>query len=143
MSTIYFIIFVLFLGYIIGTWNSTKEFETPVIRISYILIGTIFITIVTLILFWISKIGVVYPKQEMISEVRKIILLIFVPINGFIVLTQFASMASRVKNGAISKSDLQKSIKILVIILVIMIIVECIYFKNIQYGIIKIINAKM
>ena len=52
-------------------------------RISFILVGTLFITILTLILFWVSKFGITYPKKEMVGEVRKIILLSFIPINGF------------------------------------------------------------
>ena len=86
MSVINFIIFVLFVIYIVFVWNSTKEFENTIIRISYMLVGTLFITILTLILFLISKMGVEYPKQEMIGEVRKIVLLVFIPINGFILI---------------------------------------------------------
>ena len=78
MSLIYFIITVLFIIYIVFAWNSKKEFETVLMRISFILIGTIFITILTLILFWISKMGITYPKREMVGEVRRIILLSFI-----------------------------------------------------------------
>lgn len=141
MSTIYFIVFILFVTYIVWTWKSTQQFETVTMRVSYILVGTIFITIITLILFWISKIGIVYPKEEMIGQVRKIILLIFVPINGFITLTQFSSVVINIRSGMISKENMEKKIKILLIVFIIMIIIECIYFKNIQLGLIKIINA--
>lgn len=139
----YFIIAILIIIYLIWTWKSTEQFETITMRISYILVGTIFITVITLILFWISKIGVEYPKEAMIGEVRKIILLIFVPVNGFIVLTQFSSVVANMKSGMVSKEDMEKKIKVLSIIFAIMIIVECIYFKNIQIGLIKIINARI
>lgn len=142
MSLINFIIFVLFVIYIIFVWNSTKEFENILIRISFILVGTIFITILTLILFLISKIGIEYPKKEMIGEVRKIILLVFIPINGFITLTQSASIFVQAKSGMVSKDDLEKKIKRLVIIFIALIIFEAIYFKNIQNGMIKIILNK-
>ena len=142
MSLINFIIFVLFVVYIVFVWNSTKEFENIYIRVSFILIGTVFITILTLILFWISKIGVLYPKKEMIGEVRKIILLCFIPINGFIVLTQAASTFAQAKSGMISKEDMQKKIKRLVIIFIVLIVFEAIYFKNIQNVIIRIIQNK-
>ena len=68
MSLINFIIFVLFVVYIVFVWNSTKEFENIYIRVSFILIGTVFITILTLILFWISKIGVLYQKKDDMSS---------------------------------------------------------------------------
>ena len=140
MSIINFIIFILFVIYIVFVWNSTKEFENTLIRVSYILIGTLFITMLTLILFWISKIGVEYPKQEMIGEIRRIILLVFIPINGFITLTQVASIFAQAKSGMVSKEDMQKKIKRFAIIFVALIIVEVIYFKNIQNGMIRFIE---
>ena len=105
MSLINFIIVVLFIIYIVCAWNSTKEFENTLMRISFILVGTLFITLLTLILFWISKIGVQYPKKEMIGEVRRIILLSFIPINGFITLTQSASIFAQAKSGMVSKEE--------------------------------------
>ena len=143
MSLINFIIVVLFIIYIVCAWNSTKEFENNLLRISFIFVGTLFITLLTLILFWISKIGVEYPKKEMIGEVRKIILLSFIPINGFIILTQTASIFAQAKSGMVSKEDMQKKIKRLVIIFIILIVFEAIYFKNIQNGMIRIIQNKM
>ena len=114
-AVIYFIIFIIFATYIICTWNSTKEFDNAFIRISYIVIGTLFIALFTFIFFLFSKIGIEYPKQEMVGQVRKIILLIFIPINGIVVLPQIANIISRVKNGNISKEDLQKKIRIILI----------------------------
>lgn len=141
MSIINFIIFVLFVVYVVFVWNSTKEFENIIIRVSYILIGTVFITILTLILFLISKIGIQYPKEEMIGEVRRIILLAFIPINGFIILTQASSIFVQAKSGMVSKEDMEKKIKRFVIIFIVLIIVEIIYFKNIQNGMIKFIES--
>ena len=143
MSLINFIIVVLFIIYIVCAWNSTKEFENNLLRISFIFVETLFITLLTLILFWISKIGVEYPKKEMIGEVRKIILLSFIPINGFIILTQTASIFAQAKSGMVSKEDMQKKIKRLVIIFIVLIVFEAIYFKNIQNGMIIIIQNKM
>ena len=138
----YFIITILFVVYIIWSWRSTEEFETPIMRILYIVIGTAFIIFVNLILFYISKIGITYPKEEMIGETRKIILLIFTPINGFVVLTQFASIFTKIKSGIISKEEMSKKLKIIFVIIAVLIILECIYFKNIQNGLIDVINAR-
>ena len=143
MTLIYFIILVLFIVYIIFAWNSTKEFEKTLVRISFILVGTIFITIFTLILFLFSKIGISYPKKEMIGEVRRIILLCFIPLNSFFTITQAASIFAQSKSGMVSKEDIQKRLKILIIIFTILIIFEAICFKNIQNGIIKMIQNRM
>jgi len=143
MNFIYFIIFILFVVYLVWTWNSTKEFEDAKTRISFMLVGTLFITVLTLIIFAVSRIGVQYPKEEMIGQVRKIILLVFVPINGFIVLVQGARIIANTKKGMLSKEQLSKRIKIFAAIFVIMIILECIYFKNIQLNMINYINTKI
>ena len=142
MSTIYFIIFVLFVIYIVFLWNSTREFESLLMKFSFILIGTIFIAILTLILFWISKIGIQYPKKDMIGEVRKIVVFAFIPINGFIILTQAARLFTQAKSGMVSKEDMEKKIKRLIIIFIVLIIIEVVYFKSIQNGMIRIIQSK-
>ena len=116
ISTINFIIFIIFIAYIIWTWKATTEFEGIVARISYIVIGTIFIGFFTFLLFMFSKIGVEYPNGEMIGEVMTKILLIFTPVNGFIILPQVASLIGRIKNGNLSKEDAQKKMRIILII---------------------------
>lgn len=142
MSTIYFIIFVLFIIYIVFLWNSTREFESLLMKFSFILVGTIFIAILTLFLFWISKIGIQYPKKEMIGEVRKIVVLAFIPINGFIILIQAVRLFIQAKSGMVSKEDMEKRIKRLIIIIIVLIIIEVIYFKSIQNGMIRIIQSR-
>lgn len=143
MSLINFIIVVLFIIYIVCAWNSTKEYENILIRISFVFVGTLFIAMLTFVLFLISEIGVEYPKKEMIGEVRRIILLSFIPINGFLILTQSASIFAQAKSGMVSKEDMQKKIKKLAIIFIVLIVFEAIYFKNIQNGMIRIIQNKM
>ena len=138
----YFIIFILFVFFVVFAWNSTKDFETPVMRLSYIGVGTLFITVLTLIIFQFSRIGINYPKEEMIGEVRKIILLVFIPINGLIILTQSANIISILKSEIITKKNKEKRLKIYAIIFLIMIILECVYFKNIQNGMINFINSR-
>ena len=139
---VYFIIILLFLIYFIWVWNSSREFENIALRISFIVIGTLFVAFITYILFLFSKIGVNYPKHEMIKDVRNIILLIFVPINGFATLPQGINLINRIKDGNISQEEKEKKIKILSIVILVLLIFEAIYFKNIQNGIINYINLK-
>ncbi len=137
-----FMIFILFLTYIIATWKSTVEFEEIQVRILYIVIGTLFIIVLTMIFFAFSRIGVNYPKKEMIGEVRKWILLIFVPLNGFIILPQIARLIALVKEEDTTKEEFQKKVRRFLIICIVLIIFECIYFKNIQNGLIHFIELK-
>ena len=142
ISTINFMIFIIFVAYIVWTWKSTSEFEGYITRFSYILIGTVFIVLLTLILFSFSTIGIKYQNNDMLGDVRAKILLLFTPINGFAILPQVANLIGRIKNGNLSKEDAQKKIRIILIISIILILSECIYFKHIQNGIIELINIK-
>ena len=139
---IYIMIIILFLIFIFWTWNNTKSFEGTFTRVSYIIIGTLFISITTFIIFIISKNNINYPNQDMIGVVRNIILLVFVPINGFIILPQIASTIGKIKNDDITAEKLKKRIVIFIIAIIIIVIFEGYYFKNIQNGIIQIINLK-
>lgn len=143
MSTaIYLIIFILFLVDIFWVWSSTKSFETNFTRISYIFIGTLFITLLTYIIFLFSKSEINYPNVAMIGKVRNIILLTFVPINSFVVLPQLAKIVDKIKNDEISGEKIKTTILIFIVVAIFAIILETVYFKSIQNGIINIINSK-
>lgn len=141
-AIIYIIIIILFLVYLSWTWKSTKSFEGTFTRISYIFIGTLFITLVTYIIFLISKNGISYPHPEMIGKIRNIILLTFVPINGFITLPQIATSIGKIKNDDITAEQLKKKLIIFIIVIIITVIFEGSYFKNIQNGILQVIKLK-
>ena len=141
-AMIYVIIIILFFVYLSWTWNNTKAFEGNFTRISYIIIGTLFITLATYIIFLISKSGITYPHVEMIGKIRNIILLTFVPINGFITLPQIANTIEKIKNDNITAEQLKRRIVIFIIIVLLIVIFECSYFKNIQNGIIQVINLR-
>ena len=139
---IYLIIVVLFIVLILWTWNNTKEFEQTSERIIFITIGTGIIAIVTLIYFAISKIGITYPKAEMVKQVRKMAILIFTPINGFLSLPHIASLKMKIKMKTEENEKIKKKIIILGIIFIVATIIEINYMKNFQKGIIQIFNNK-
>lgn len=139
---IYLIIALLFVVLIFWTWNNTKDFEETSERIIYVAVGIAVVAIVTLIYFAISKIGITYPKAEMIGQVRKIAVLVFTPINGFLSLPHIASLKMKIKMKSEEDSKLKKKIIILEIIFIVATIVEINYMKNFQNGIIQILNSK-
>ena len=139
---IYLIIALLFAVLIFWTWNNTKEFEETSERIIFIVAGIIVIAIITLIYFAISKIGITYPKTEMVKQVRKIAALVFTPINGFLSLPHIASLKLKIKLKTEEESKLKKKIIILGIVFVIATIVEINYMKDFQNGIIQMLNSK-
>ena len=139
---IYGIIIILFLVYLFWTWNNTKCFEGISTRISYIIIGTLFIALATYIIFLVSKRGITYLHQDMIGKIRNIILLIFVPLNGFIILPQIASTVGKIKSDDITGEQLKKRLLIFIIVIIIIVVFECSYFKSIQNQIIHLIKFK-
>ena len=139
---IYFIIAVLFVVLILWTWNNTRDFEETSERIIFIVVGIILTVVVTLIYFAISKIGITYPKAEMIGQVRKIAVLVFTPINGFLSLPHIASLKMKIKFKTEDDSMLKRKIKILGIVFIVATIFEILYMKDLQNGIIQILNRK-
>lgn len=139
---IYFIIAVLFVVLIFWTWNNTKDFEETSERVIFIVVGIIVTSIVTLIYFAISKVGITYPKVEMVKQVRKMVVLLFTPINGFLSLPHIASLKMKIKLKAEDEEKLKKKIIMLGIVFIVATIVEINYMKDFQNGIIQMLNSK-
>ena len=139
---IYLIIILLFFVLIFWTWNSTKEYENISKRIIYIFVGIIAILFITYIFFNISKVGITYPKQEMVKQVRKIAILIFTPINGFLSLPHIALIKIKIESKSEEEEKIKKRIIILAIIFIVSTIIEINYMKGFQNGIIQMLNKK-
>ena len=138
---IYIIIFVLFAVLLIWTWKSENDFENKSSKIIFLIIGIIILSFITLIIFNISKIGIQYPNNDILREVRKMALLIFIPVNGYLSLPHFASIKSEISEGIDDKKTKRK-ILILFAVLVIWAILEIKYLKEFQNGIIQILSSK-
>ena len=78
----------------------------------------------------------------MIGVVRNIILIVFTPVNGFITLPRIANIIGKIKNDEITGYQLKKKIIIFTIVVIIAIVIEGIYFKDVQNGIIQIFKLK-
>ena len=139
---IYFIIAVLFVVLIFWTWNNTKDFEETSRRVIFIVLGIVLIAIVTLIYFAISKVGITYPKVEMVKQVRKMVVLLFTPINWFLSLPHIASLKMKIKLKTEDEEKLKKKIIMLGIVFIVATIVEINYMKEFQNGIIQMLNSK-
>ena len=143
IGIIYVVIVILFIAYSMWTLNNAREFSSNGTKMLFLIIGTIIISLVTLILFSLSRLGIPYPKLEMVGVVRRIILLVFVPINGLIILPQIANVVGKVKKDKITQDEFQRKAIIMFVIVIAIVIIECIYFKNIQTGIINLYNMKV
>lgn len=142
IGIIYIVIGILFVAYITWTLNNAKEFASTGTKALFLIIGTIIISLVTLILFSISRAGIAYPKPEMVGAVRRMILLVFVPINGLIILPQIANVVGRIKKDKITQEEFKRKAIIMLVIIIAIVIIECIYFKRIQTGIMNLYNLR-
>lgn len=139
---IYAIIFILFAILVLWIWNNAKDFETNVQKIVFIVAGIIILGIITTIVFSISKIGIQYPNVKMVSYVRKIAISIFIPINGYVSLPYIASIISAINIGKYDDEKIKKKTIFLGIIFIMVIIIETIYLKDFQKGIIEILKNR-
>lgn len=109
-------------------------------KLIYIAAGTALMYILTTIVYWISTRGI---EMTEVSEMGKnLITFLFVPINGIIILTLFAKSYYNYKMGGLDGSVLKKRAMVLGVILLIILIIECIYFKNIQEQVVNLINEQ-
>lgn len=137
---IYIIIAVLFGVLVAWTWNNSKSFQTNNKKITFILVGLAILFIITFIIFSISRIGISYPNNEIMKYVRKIAILIFIPVNGFLSLPHIANIKAKVEKGNYEQEKLKRKIIIFGIVWLILIIFEIIYLKDFQNGIVQILN---
>ena len=140
MAFIIIIAIIVYLILLAWTWHSLGDIEKNK-KIIFIIIGLIIMYIITLIVFQISKSGVVYQKVEMQKDIQNILVMIFTGINGIIVMPQIARILDKINEGETEKNVITKTLVILAIIFIICLILENGYMKDIQKGILGIYNS--
>lgn len=133
------VIIILFAVLIGWTWNNLYALDMKA-KILYEIIFIVIITIITLIIFYISKISIFYPNKDMIVYVRNVLVLTFSPINGMILMPYVAKKLSEIKEKNIDEEKTKKGIIMILVIFIVVFIIECIYLKNIQLGILNVLE---
>lgn len=136
MPIIISIIAIMFIILIGWTWSSLGNVNKKQ-KIIYIICGIVVVYIFTSIIYGISKIGIVYESQEAKHLIQKIFVLIFTIINGYLLLPYIFKKIDEINNDEIQKETFYKSIKKIIIGIIVLLIIEVVYFKNIQNGILK------
>lgn len=135
------ILFILILNIvsILLMYRSLND-RTPKEKLIYIAMGIAVMYILTSIVYWISTRNI---EMTEVSDLGKdLIIFLFVPINGIIVLPLFARSYCKFKGGGISGTVLRNRGTVLGIILLILLIIECVYFENIQNQVVKMITDR-
>ena len=91
----------------------------------------LFMFIISNIIYGISNMGII---GEIANKSKNMILLVLMPINMMIIASPIALQINKAQSKEIEKEEFLKKIITLVLIDIAILIVECIYIKNIQLG---------
>lgn len=83
-----------------------------------------------------------YTNDRGIRKGKDLIIFLFVPINAILTLPLFAKSFSKFRDGRIDGKILRNRGVLLIILLAIILIFECIYFKNIQQQVVNMITEE-
>lgn len=107
-------------------------------KIIFIAVGTGIMYILISIVYWISTMGIEITE---VSETGKnLITFLFVPVNGLIILPILAKSYVKLKYGNISNKVFANRILVLAVLLIIIFIIECNYFRQIQEQVVNLIK---
>jgi hypothetical protein len=91
----------------------------------------LFMFIISNIIYGIGNMGII---GEIANKSKNMILLVLMPINMMIIASPIALQINKAQSKEIEKEEFLKKIITLVLIDIAILIVECIYIKNIQLG---------
>ena len=118
------IIFFIILG--ISIYNGLNGIDLKkkiIIFIFEIIVCLIF----TMILFNISSLGIEYPNSQSREIALKILVTIFTPMNGIILLPNITRLINESQNGEIDKEECARKLKKTLIIFILLVIMEFVY----------------
>lgn len=134
-----FLIFILIMNVvaIVLTYHCLADL-TKKEKFIFIAVGVAIMYMLTSIVYWIStwKIEV----TEVSETGKNLITFLFVPVNGLIVLPLLAKSYVKFKFGSLNNTIFRNRIIVLAVLLLLVLAIECAYFKNIQTQVINLIN---
>lgn len=137
ISAVIIVLYIILIAFTLHNLNSILDFNKKVI---FTVSGLVLIIICTFIVFSISASGLQYNNTEIIGKVRLIMLAVFTPVNGMVTMPYLSNLISKTYSNTISLEKLKKRIILMLLIFLTVLIFECSYLRNIQLGIISIIN---
>ena len=140
MTIIHFVVIAIIVLLFFWTKNNMKTIKNIREKIKIITLVILGVFIVTIITFQISKIGINYPNDKIYREIKKVTLILFLPINSLITLPQIAKVLGDLRDKNIDREKIKKRIIIIGILIIIAIIFEIGYLKDFQNGIIQLLN---
>jgi len=137
MTLILFFILILNVIAIVLTYYCLSNLEKKE-RTIFIAVGVAVIYILTSFVYWLSTKDIVIKE---VSELgRNLLTFLFVPINALLTLPILAKSYNKYKIGSLASEHLRNRGIVLIILLCIILLIECSYFKEIQNGVITLIE---
>lgn len=106
----------------------------------FLVVGIAIMYMIVSLVYWLSTRGVDLGINNEIG--KNFVVFTFVPINSMLVLPFLASSYKYFKQGRLKKQNFKNRIILLCVILIIALILEFFYFKDIQNSILNMIAAK-
>ena len=138
ISMISIILFIV-LGIIIYNGLNGMDLKKKIIIFIFEIIVCL---IFTMILFNISSLGIEYPNSQSREIALKILVTIFTPMNGIILLPNITRLINESQNGEIDKEECARKLKKTLIIFILLVIMEFVYLRNTKIGILNNYNMQ-
>lgn len=134
MAVIIIMIIILLLVLLGWTWSSLGNIENKT-KIICVIVGFVSTYIITLIIYKIAQVGIIFENTEAKKIIQNVFVLIFAIVNGYIILPYTFRKIEKIHNEEIEINQARRSIIILSVIILILIIFENLYLKNIIQGV--------
>lgn len=104
----------------------------------FIAAGVAIVYVLTLFAHWISTIGL--NEMYKTGTGKDLVIFLFAPINGLIVLPALANLYNTYRENKLSLNILFKRVSVLLIPLIIAVVLECIFIKNVQVPVTNMVS---
>ena len=104
----------------------------------FIVAGVAIVYVLTLFAHWVSTIGL--DEMYKTGTGKDLVIFLFAPINGLIVLPALANSYYSYKENKLSLNILFKRVSFLLIPLIIAVVLECIFIKNVQVPVTNMVS---
>ena len=139
MLIIYLTILIIYVVLILWSLNNLGKM-TIAKKIIYILVNLLIVFIFTNISYIISKQNIQYESQEIMNNIKTVLLLLFTGINGIITIPISCKQISELQEENIDKTKFTKRIILIFVVLLIIAYLECGYMETTQKGILQIMT---
>ena len=141
MPIIYLTIFIIYM--VLVLWSSYNLGRLPISKkIIYIVIQLVIVFVITNISYIVSKQNIEYQSQDIMNNIKFVLILIFTGVNGLLLIPISCKQIEKYEEENIDRTRLLKRLVLNFILLIIISYFECEYMTTTQKGILQIITNK-